>query len=295
MKNILKNRTVMGACCIALALVLSFVVVPITEKFFSASQVAFKATEDIPKGALITDDMVGETKVAGGYGKGVLIADKSGIVGKYSAMEMSKEDIVTSPKVSSAPPFENEYLFSLAPGKVAISVAVPSVELGLSGKMRSGDIVSVLAVIQGAERQHQLAATPVNELQYVKVLSVQNGNADDITDSSESKAKDKSEKVIGTVTLEVNSVQAQILAGLNQNSTLHFALVARQSDKEQADALLKKQDEFFESYIPSELFASVQYMHTEEQEQAIEPIETTETGEAIEAVEASEAEKTKEE
>ena len=54
-------------------------------------------------------------------------------------------DYIVAEKVVDEPAAENKYLYYLYGEKLAISISISSFAEGLSGKLKSGDIVSVIA------------------------------------------------------------------------------------------------------------------------------------------------------
>jgi len=77
-------------------------------------------------------------------------------------------DYIIPSKLSDAPAAENAYLYSLDGSQQAISVSIKSFAEGLSGKLQSGDIVSVIAPDYKQQGQTVVPA----ELQYVEIISV---------------------------------------------------------------------------------------------------------------------------
>ena len=73
-----------------------------------------------------------------------LMTDKKEIVGKYATADLAVGDYILSSKLSTVPAAENAYLYNLDGTKQAISVTIKSFATGLSGKLESGDIVTVI-------------------------------------------------------------------------------------------------------------------------------------------------------
>ena len=69
---------------------------------------------------------------------------KDNVVGKYAKADLAVGDYILAAKLSDAPAAENAYLYNLDGTKQAISVTIKSFATGLSGKLQSGDIVSVI-------------------------------------------------------------------------------------------------------------------------------------------------------
>ena len=67
------------------------------------------------------------------------------IVGTYASADFVPGDYIIHSKVIDTQAAENAYLYSLNGEKQAISVSVKAFANGLSGKLMSGDIVSVIA------------------------------------------------------------------------------------------------------------------------------------------------------
>lgn len=116
---------------------------------------------------------------------------------------------------------ENAYLYSLDGTKQAISVTIKSFATGLSGKLQSGDIVSV--IVADYLESGETIVPP--ELQYVEIISVTASTGYD-ANTGEDAAEDEKD-LPSTVTFLVLPEQAKVLAELEQDSKIHLALVYR--------------------------------------------------------------------
>ena len=167
-----------------------------------------------------------------------LMTDKKEIVGKYATADLVAGDYILSSKLSTVPAAENAYLYNLDGKKQAISVTIKSFATGLSGKLESGDIVTV--IVADYQGKGETAIPP--ELQYVEVISV---TASSGYDANTGEVVDEKE-LPSTVTLLVTTEQAKVLAELEQDSELHLALVYRGTPENAAkfiaaqDALIKE-------------------------------------------------------
>ena len=160
----LKNRTVIGVICIALSLVICFAVTPLFNASRSSTTKVVRLKNDLKIGQEITAKDI-EVVEVGAYNLPSEILKKSeDVVGKYASAEMKKSEFVMSSKISDTPASENAYLYGLTGEKRAISITIPSFAGGLSGKLISGDIVSVIAV----DYMEQGETVVPNELQYVR-------------------------------------------------------------------------------------------------------------------------------
>ena len=262
--KIFRNRTVIGVLCILLALIICFGVTPLFSRSASEKTEIVRVTKDIKEGDEITAEMV-QTVEVGAYNLPQnLMTDKKEVVGKYATADLAAGDYILSSKLSAVPAAENAYLYNLDGTKQAISVTIKSFATGLSGKLESGDIVTV--IVADYQGKGETAIPP--ELQYVEVISV---TASSGYDANTGEVVDEKE-LPSTVTLLVTTEQAKVLAELEQDSELHLALVYR-GTPENAAKFIAAQDALIE-----ELYAKP------------EPENSSETAEGTESKESEGAE-----
>ena len=235
--KIFRNRTVIGVLCILLALIICFGVTPLFSRSASEKTEIVRVTKDIKEGDKITAEMV-QTVEVGAYNLPQnLMTDKKEVVGKYATADLAAGDYILSSKLSAVPAAENAYLYNLDGKKQAISVTIKSFATGLSGKLESGDIVTV--IVADYQGKGETAIPP--ELQYVEVISV---TASSGYDANTGEVVDEKE-LPSTVTLLVTTEQAKVLAELEQDSELHLALVYR-GTPENAAKFIAAQDALIE-------------------------------------------------
>lgn len=262
--KIFRNRTVIGVLCILLALIICFGVTPLFSRSASEKTEIVRVTKDIKEGDEITAEMV-QTVEVGAYNLPQnLMTDKKEVVGKYATADLAAGDYILSSKLSAVPAADNAYLYNLDGKKQAISVTIKSFATGLSGKLESGDIVTV--IVADYQGKGETAIPP--ELQYVEVISV---TASSGYDANTGEVVDEKE-LPSTVTLLVTTEQAKVLAELEQDSELHLALVYR-GTPENAAKFIAAQDALIE-----ELYAE------------LEPENSGETAEGTESKESEGAE-----
>ena len=270
--KIFRNRTVIGVLCILLALIICFGVTPLFSRSASEKTEIVRVTKDIKEGDEITAEMV-QTVEVGAYNLPQnLMTDKKEVIGKYATADLAAGDYILSSKLSAVPAAENAYLYNLDGTKQAISVTIKSFATGLSGKLESGDIVTVIV----ADYQGKGETAIPSELQYVEVISV---TASSGYDANTGEVVDDKE-LPSTVTLLVTTEQAKVLAELEQDSELHLALVYR-GTPENAAKFIAAQDALIE-----ELYAEP------EPENSGETAEGTESKESEGAEPSAESEAT---
>ena len=235
--KIFRNRTVIGVLCILLALIICFGVTPLFSRSASEKTEIVRVKKDIKEGDEITDEMVQSVEVGAYNLPQNLMTDKKEVVGKYATADLVAGDYILSSKLSAVPAAENAYLYNLDGKKQAISVTIKSFATGLSGKLESGDIVTV--IVADYQGKGETAIPP--ELQYVEVISV---TASSGYDANTGEVVDEKE-LPSTVTLLVTTEQAKVLAELEQDSELHLALVYR-GTPENAAKFIAAQDALIE-------------------------------------------------
>ena len=244
-----KNRTVLGALCILLSLLICFAVTPLFNAGVSHKTSIVRVTKDIQAGQQITKDMV-QTVEVGGYNlPSNVLKSPDSVVGKYAAADLAPGDYVLSTKITGTPTVSNAYLSDLNGSRQAVSVTLKTLAEGVSGKLQPGDIVSVLA----PDYQNQGSTVTPKELQYVEVIGVttsEGADADQRDAGSNSSSTEDAEKNLpSTVTLLATPEQSAILAGLDADGKLHLALVYRGS-KDNAQKFLDAQDKALKELYP---------------------------------------------
>ena len=231
----MKNRTVIGAICIAVSLAICFCITPLFNQAASQKAQIVRVAKDVKAGEVITSDMVAVVEVGGYNLPEDVIKQKETAVGKYAVADLSAGDYILPAKLSDAPAAENAYLYNLDGTKQAVSVTIKSFANGLSGKLQSGDIVSVMVADYAGSGK---TITPP-ELQYVEIISV---TASSGYDANTGEASDEDKELPSTVTFLASPEQAKVLAELELDSKLHLALVFR-GDELSAKRFISAQDD----------------------------------------------------
>lgn len=244
--SLFKNRTVVGVICILLSLLICFGVTPLFNKSISQKTEIVRVTKEIKAGDEITNDMI-QTVEVGGFGLPEnVIRQSETVIGKYAKADLSVGDYILNTKLSDTPAAENAYLYNLDGTKQAMSVTIKSFANGLSGKLQSGDIVSVIA----PDYKKQGATVIPAELKYVEVISVTASSGYD-ANTGEVPAGDDERELPSTVTLLVSPEQSKILAELESDGKLHLSLVYRGSHAN-TTKFLEAQDKVIATLYPAE-------------------------------------------
>ena len=243
----LKNRTVIGMICIVLSLIICFAVTPLFNRTISEKTEIVRVVKPIKLGEEITADKVKTVKV-GGYNLPTdVVRNLDTAIGKFASADLAAGDYIIASKIADEPAAENAYLYNLTGEKQAISVTVKAFANGLSGKLQSGDIVSVIA----PDYKKQGVTVIPAELQYVEVLAVTANSGYD-ANTGEKLEEDAERELPSTVTLLVTPEQSMVLAELEADGKMHLSLVYRGNEKNAAEFIAAQEAVLEELYAPEE-------------------------------------------
>ena len=234
-KKPFSSRTVIGVVCIVLALLITFGVAPLVNRFTDQKVDIVRIKADVQRGQIITADHLEIVNVGSYNLPNHIIKDKNAVVGKYAATDLYAGDYLFDSKLSLNNKNAEDVLLGLDGKKIAISVNISNFAAGLSDKLENGDIVSIIIY----DKEKNISYIPV-AFQYVKVITTTTNDGidkDEITEGGKA----------ATVTVLVTPEQAELLANYNSTTNVHFSLVYR-GDAEKADAYIKVQDDYLAAH-----------------------------------------------
>lgn len=236
--KLFRNKFVIGALCILLGLLFSFVALSaLFEGGQSESVSALRMKQTVQAGTQITTDMVEtvsvpETLIDNG------ISDVAIAVGQYVATDLYAGDYLTASKLTATLAEQSLFSAGEAKRKTVVSVTLPSLASGVSGRLLPGDIVTVIAIPKGAVNQplgvalDETFETAVSgayidpALEYIEVCMLTTNDGADA--SVEAQPDDDTKNTLPvTVSFYATREQALKLAELEQTGTIHLAFVAR--------------------------------------------------------------------
>ncbi len=230
--KVLGSRTVIGIICLAVALVTCFGVAPVVNNISDGKSEIVRIVNPVVCGNQIREEDIEIVKVGSHNLPQEVIAKKQDVVGKFATVDLYKGDYLLPQKLASEVNGAQNILSALDGGQKAISITIGSFASGVSGKLETGDIISIITY----SSKDGIVNTPP-ELQYVKVItSTTSGGVDkaDVTDTSQPV----------TVTLLVNQEQAELLAKYEKTVSMHFTLEYR-GDASVAQRYLDEQNRYF--------------------------------------------------
>lgn len=234
MKQFFKNRTVLGIISIVAAIIICFFIAPAINSQINSNVDIVRFKTNCYKNTIITEDMVQVVNVGKSNLPQAVLKDKKDVVGKYAKTDFYKGDYILKEKIANKPSTVDEKLYALDGKRKAISIALSSFSTGLSGKLKAGDIVSVISV--GDEEKTK--TMQYEELQYLEVVAATagSGNNANTTDKIETE-----KELPETITVLADNKQVILLSELDKKASCHIALVYR-GEREKALTYLKLQE-----------------------------------------------------
>lgn len=235
--KLFRNRTVLGILCIVVSLIICFGITPLYNEGLSRKETIVRVSRAVKEGDQLTRFVLKEVEVGSYNLPDNVFRSMNEVEGMYATADLAVDDYILSTKVSAEPAAENKYLYNLTGEKQAISITISSFAQGLSGKLESGDIVSVIAPNYLGSGE---TVTPV-ELQYVEVIAVTANSGYDANTGERTEDKE----LPSTVSLLVKPEQAKVLARLEAEGEIHLSLVFR-GEENRARKFIEAQDAVLE-------------------------------------------------
>lgn len=235
--KLLRNKIVIGTLCILVGLLVGFVALPAYQSHSQSVTVhAVRMKAPAQVGAQITAGMLEVVSVPDKLIAGS-ISDTVAVVGCYAATDLYIGDYLTAAKITATLEEQSPFSAGAKSGKLIVSVSLPSLAAGVSGRLQSGDVVTVMAYPKTPTNQSMglepdSVSQPTSdvtidpELRYLEVCMVTAGDGAD-ADVKADPGKDDKNALPATVSFFATESQALKLAELEQDSVIHLAFIAR--------------------------------------------------------------------
>jgi pilus assembly protein CpaB len=174
------------------------------------------------------------------------ISNVSCVLGRYANTNLYAGDYLTAEKLSASLKETDTMAAGTSKGKLVVSVTLPSLASGVSGRLLPGDIVTVMSIPTSTKNQTlgldpntadidtSSGAVIYPELKYLEVCMVTASDGSDADVSTNPTDEEKNTLPV-TVSFYADEEQAALLAELEQQGTIYLAFVAR---GEAADAYI---------------------------------------------------------
>ena len=223
-----RSKALIGIFSIVIGLAISLIGIPLLRAETTNLVPVYIFTQSARRGTQITDDMIEEIERSSYHLPLDLVMNKTELVGGFLTADIIKGDIATMGRISLAYPGDNPELADLPAGKLAVSITLESMSQSVSSMLRAGDIIQIFAVGKDSDDEVQATLSPPT-LQYVEVLDVSDNAGLDVSVANVN--------LVNTITVLVNTAQAEELVILEHTATLHAALAIRGDDTAKEIAL----------------------------------------------------------
>ena len=176
-----RKKFLLALLCLTVSAVLTWKLFDIVDSS-KETVTLIQVSKRVEKGARVSADMLRRVEV-GSYGidVGALTTDE-GIVGKYAACDLYPGDILTIYKFKTIHETIDNYVQKTRENSLcAVSVELKGISASLSGKLKTGDVVSAYVFVnEGGMGSNKGDVVVYPELQYLEVAAVTNSRAEDI-------------------------------------------------------------------------------------------------------------------
>lgn len=146
--KIFRNRIFIGLICIALALAIIFLAAPAVVNDQIKTTEVVTAASNIEAGTVISNEMLKTVRMP----VSIVPSDamnQAASIGKYTASTIWAGDIITAAKITATNTQEDTYSLATAKGKMVVSVTVKNLSVMAAARIKAGDIVTVMALLDG--------------------------------------------------------------------------------------------------------------------------------------------------
>lgn len=229
MAKFLKSKLIVGAACVLLAAMISFVLLPRMYASKSQTTSVIKLAEDIPAGTTITDGMLTAATV-GSYGlPGSVVTDALEAVGKVASENLYAGDYLTRNRLITAQ--EHDVLVEsqtkgLENGYCLVTLQLSTASSGVASVLRSGHIVDAHECVVNEDK----SITVQKVISNLYVYDVLNGDLESLRELDiayeEALVKEDTDYDFepAFVVFRCTEQQAQTLIRLERMEALHLTL-----------------------------------------------------------------------
>lgn len=162
--KLLKNRFLIGLFCIALGLAVSLVAIPKLVRETIPDQItAVRLKSDLKAGEEVSAEMIELISASKNTLPDHVFSSVEDVTGQYAASMLYAGDFLSPAKLISTSDHQDYLKAATDKGMRLVSITLPSLSAGVSGKIRSGDVISIMALMKSADKVQTLDPNPQNQ------------------------------------------------------------------------------------------------------------------------------------
>lgn len=159
---------------------------------------------------------------------------------KFATVDVVSGDILTKSKIAAEATVGDNQFLSIPSGKQAISFSVQGGADSLSNKLIAGDVIRVYTYEKGNNNASTVYSP--KELQFLQIANITSSAYKDVDEKSKD-GSDEDSKAYATITVIVDSAQAEKLIQLQKEGGIYVTLISR-GNEQVATQVLEKQESY---------------------------------------------------
>lgn len=240
LKKTMKNKKTIGIISVIGALVLAIILVSVTITQSLGKVDVITTNKNIAKGQEITTSDLTVIKMNKGDVQENYILKTEEADKKFATVDIVSGDILTNSKIAKDATVGDNQFLSIPSGKQAISFSVQGGADSLSNKLIAGDIIRVYTYEQNGNKSSKVYSP--EELQFLQIANITSSAYKDV-DEKTKESEDEKTSTYATITVIVDSVQAEKLIQLQKEGGVYVTLISRGNDKV-TEQVLAQQESF---------------------------------------------------
>lgn len=214
----MRSRVYCAVGCFLLAVILLFICIPITITKTYPVTYAVTTTKDIKKGEKFVYENIKFIEVGNKNMPNILVTDINDVLGRFASVDIVKDDILLSSKISQVPFIDGKEAELLPKENETVIAMVKILEGSEITELSTGDIIKMNGYDDGL--------IDIPALNFVRVISVI-----------------ETKEGISMITVSANEKQKEFLKK-HSKDTFHISVISR-NNEELANKLLQQQEEYF--------------------------------------------------
>jgi pilus assembly protein CpaB len=160
--KLLKNKFLIGSLCIMLGLLVSFLAIPQIQAREKQNLVqSVRLIQNVKKGDIITDSQVEIVSIDRTLLPSDALVNLSSISSRYAVADLFAGDFLTTTKLMDGDKASDPIQLATAKGLTIISITLPTLASGVSGMIRPGDVVTVMALLKNNQASQTQLLKPL--------------------------------------------------------------------------------------------------------------------------------------
>jgi len=227
MKQLLKNKAVLGAICIFLSAAIAFVALPRLYRAERATTEVIQLKTDVEAGTILTEDMLSTISV-GAYGvPDHVVKEQQMAEGQVTTRKLYAGEFLWQDSLMSQDEYREQSekeAMGLTIFNCLVTIKLPGASSGVAGVLRAGDIVDVYSYKELEDGTNQIE----KELESIYIYDVLNSDFESLTKLDEQILEDTEntsynyEPVYALI--RCSEEEAATLISLEKSEALHMTL-----------------------------------------------------------------------